>query len=346
MDFNKKILEWYALHGRTNLPWQNPRSPYRVWVSEIMLQQTQVQTVIPYFSKFMDSFPDIQTLANASADAVLAHWSGLGYYSRARNLHKTAQIIYNDYAGIWPRTISELLMLPGIGESTAAAILSQAFNLPTAILDANVKRVLSRYFKVDGEPQQSQVKQRLWQLARECMPSDNCADYTQAIMDFGATYCTSRSPCCEKCPVQEHCMAYQHQEVSLYPNKSIKKKVPLRHQQFLLLYNENRELFLERKPNSGLWGGLWCLPQLDVEQDINDYLQKTYQIQGENQQFLTQLKHSFSHFKLIITAFSIQVTIPDACLRESSGSWFSIDQLHQIGLAKPVSNIINIFLQS
>ena len=208
--FSLPLLEWFNCHGRKDLPWQHPRSAYRVWISEIMLQQTQVKTVIPYFNHFIAKFPDIQQLAHAYEDRVLAQWSGLGYYSRARNLHKTAKIICEKYKGEFPRELADLIALPGIGPSTAAAIASQAFNQATPILDGNVKRVLCRYFLIDGWPEHSSVKQKLWQLAKECMPTERCADYTQAIMDLGATRCTARNPDCANCPLQYTCLAKHH----------------------------------------------------------------------------------------------------------------------------------------
>ncbi|WP_019217249.1 A/G-specific adenine glycosylase [Legionella tunisiensis] len=219
-QFSNLLLAWFDLHGRKDLPWQHPRSAYRVWISEIMLQQTQVKTVIPYFNRFIDSFPDVWQLAKASEDQVLAHWSGLGYYSRARNLSQTAKIICEKYAGEFPLALVDLVALPGIGPSTAAAIASQAFNQPTAILDGNVKRVLCRYFLIEGWPEQSAIKQRLWQLANQCMPRQRCADYTQAIMDLGATCCTVRQPNCASCPIQKTCLANIHHKTAFYPQKN------------------------------------------------------------------------------------------------------------------------------
>lgn len=245
-QFNKPLLQWFALNGRKNLPWQIPRTAYRVWISEIMLQQTQVQTVIPYFERFMDKFPSIDDLGKAHDDEVLALWSGLGYYSRARNLHKTAQIILNEYQGIFPQDLTLLNELPGIGASTAGAILSQAFNMPTAILDANVKRVLTRFFAIKGYPEQTQVKKTLWALANSCMPQEHCADYTQAIMDLGATCCTTKKPNCFNCPLQDNCKALQDKEQHLYPTKKIKKPVPVQQQQFLVLCNAQGDIYLEK----------------------------------------------------------------------------------------------------
>jgi len=224
-NFTRPLLTWFGEHGRKDLPWQHPRSAYRVWISEIMLQQTQVKTVIPYFLRFLARFPDIKTLAQADEDDVLSCWSGLGYYSRARNLHKTALIIAENFKGQFPDDIKELVQLPGIGDSTAAAIASLAYNKPTAILDGNVKRVLSRYFQVRGLSQQSAVKQKLMTIANQCMSHDFCADYTQAIMDLGATCCTVKTPACTRCPLQTTCGAYKNNQVADYPEKKPKKNI-------------------------------------------------------------------------------------------------------------------------
>ncbi|KGP64137.1 DNA glycosylase [Legionella norrlandica] len=306
-QFSQLLLDWYDLHGRKDLPWQSPRTPYRVWVSEIMLQQTQVQTVIPYFNRFIEHFPEIALVARAEEDEVLSLWSGLGYYSRARNLHKTAQIINEQYHGLFPEDLDALVQLPGIGASTAAAILSQAFNKPTAILDGNVKRVLSRYFLVDGWPEQAQVKKKLWDLAYSCMPEERCADYTQAIMDLGATRCTNKNPDCLHCPLQKHCLAFQKNEQLLYPTKKIKKQRPIFSQQLLVLHNEEGQIYLEKRPPTGLWGGLWCFPALDSEACPSQYIELHYKLKGEKPELITKFKHSFSHFHLEITALSIKI---------------------------------------
>lgn len=222
-QFALPLLAWYQQHGRRDLPWQNPRTPYRVWLSEIMLQQTQVKTVIPYFIRFINRFPDIRSLAGAEEDDVLALWSGLGYYSRGRNLHKTARMICETHNGVIPDKVSELTRLPGIGESTAAAIASLAYNQRTPILDGNVKRVLSRFFLISDSLELTHVKQKLWKLADACMPSQQCADYTQAIMDLGATCCLARNPTCELCPLQQNCQAFLTKQVKNIPKKKRKK---------------------------------------------------------------------------------------------------------------------------
>lgn len=338
---SEPLLGWFDQYGRHDFPWKHPGSAYRIWISEIMLQQTQVQTVIPYFERFVHSFPDIQQLAGASEDQVLAHWSGLGYYSRARNIHKTAQIICSQYQGQFPDQLTDLLRLPGIGESTAAAIASQAFHQPTAILDGNVKRVLSRYFMVDGPPGQAAVKKRLWQLAQACMSQTRCADYTQAIMDLGATCCTLSRPRCDQCPLRTHCRAHAQQRVSDYPVKQVKPPRPTRQEQFLLLHSDDRRIYLERRASPGLWGGLWCLPNIEQSCDPLQHIQQQYGLNCLDARELMSIKHSFSHFHLRILARAFQVQPDD--MRNASGQWFALSELAGVGLAKPVNQIIRCF---
>ncbi|MBA2651614.1 MAG: A/G-specific adenine glycosylase [Tatlockia sp.] len=342
-QFSLPLLEWFDNHGRKDLPWQHPRSPYRVWISEIMLQQTQVKTVIPYFNQFMSKFANIEQLAQASEDNVLAQWSGLGYYSRARNLHKTAKIICEQYKGEFPSDLTNLIALPGIGPSTAAAITSLAFNQANPIMDGNVKRVLCRYFLIDGWPEQSAVKQKLWQLADQCMPRERCADYTQAIMDLGATCCKSKNPDCNSCPVQTHCLARQRDLASLYPHKKVKKKLAVKQQQFLLLYDNNNRIYLEKRPPTGIWGGLWCMPSIAMKDCPREYLANTYGFSCRDQQELLFIRHSFSHFHLEISSLALQTAINANRVAEHTGKWYEAKEIGELGLAKPISDIINHF---
>ena len=342
--FSLPLLTWYDTHGRKDLPWQHPRSAYRVWISEIMLQQTQVKTVIPYFDRFMSRFPDVHILALASEDDVLSHWSGLGYYSRARNIHKTAAIIHTDFQGEFPSDVAQLIKCPGIGPSTAAAIASLAFNKPTAILDGNVKRVLSRYFLISGIPQQAAVHQKLLKLANECMPDTRCADYTQAIMDLGATCCKSKNPHCIRCPLQTSCLAHKENDVENYPHKKPKKILPTKQQQFLLLHTSDNLIYLEKRPPTGLWGGLWCFPAIDSNENPTTYVSKTYMLQTHAVQQLMTIRHSFSHFHLHINALSMQISPTPYLIAESQGRWFASHELTELGLAKPVSDILKFFL--
>lgn len=340
-QFSQPLLQWFDVYGRKDLPWQLPRSPYRVWVSEIMLQQTQVQTVIPYFNRFIEQFPTVSDLAKASEDEVLSLWSGLGYYSRARNLHQTAKTIKEQYQGLFPEDLKSLIDLPGIGPSTAAAILSQAFNKPTAILDGNVKRVLSRFFLVKGWSEQALVKRRLWELADACMPDQRCADYTQAIMDMGATCCTTKKPDCFNCPLNNNCLAFKNNEQHLYPEKKIKKPVPTQQQQLLVLHNAQGLVYLEKRPPTGLWGGLWCLPGLDKDSCPLDFIQLNYALRGEPPKPLMAFKHRFSHFHIEINALSIKIKALANQTAESTGGWFTKEQLSSLGLARPTSLILS-----
>ncbi|MEE4245180.1 MAG: A/G-specific adenine glycosylase, partial [Kangiellaceae bacterium] len=239
-DFSQAVLEFYNAHGRKDLPWQIEKTHYRVWVSEVMLQQTQVATVIPYYQKFMTSFPSVKQLAAATVDDVLAHWSGLGYYSRARNLHKCAQTIMSDYGGIWPNNVDELEALPGIGRSTAGAIHSLATGQPATILDGNVKRVLCRVFGVEGWPGQTKVHKQLWQIADEMTPQSRVDEYNQAMMDLGATLCTRRNPGCTRCPLVDNCHAYATGSQHQLPNSKPKKIKPVKASHFLILRHGNQ----------------------------------------------------------------------------------------------------------
>lgn len=342
LQFSSELLKWYQQYGRKNLPWKVPKDPYRIWVSEIMLQQTQVQTVIAYFQRFIERLPTVYDLAQAPEDTILSLWSGLGYYSRARNLHRTAQIIVKHYEGQFPKELELLTQLPGIGPSTAAAILSQAFDLPTAILDANVKRVLARFFLIKGFPEQSQVKKTLWQYAQACMPQEHCAEYTQAIMDLGATCCTNKKPNCQECPVQKNCLAYKNEEQHLYPSKKIKKPVPTQQQQFLVLTNEKGAIYLEKRPPVGIWGGLWCLPALDLDHCPLAFILQNYELKGDAPKAITQFKHHFSHFHLEITALSIKTQSLSRQVADAKGAWFRKDELNELGLAKPTSVILDL----
>ncbi len=340
-QFTLPLLAWHDVHGRKNLPWKHPVDAYRIWLSEVMLQQTQVKTVIPYFLRFIERFADIGALAQAAEDDVLSLWSGLGYYSRGRNLHQTARIINTQYKGLFPEDIQTLVQLPGIGPSTAAAIASQAFNQPTAILDGNVKRVLSRYFMIGGVS--TQTTKVLWERAHQCMSQDRSADYTQAIMDLGATCCTAKNPQCAICPLKTTCLANLNGVVTDYPSKKPKKELPSKQQQFLLMHNQQGQIYLEKRPAKGLWGGLWCTPSIDLEIDPASFIQTTYSHHVLNIQPLMNIKHTFTHFKLYINALSIETNASQQATCEHQGRWFSHTETIKLGLAKPISDMIERF---
>ncbi|RMG28600.1 MAG: adenine DNA glycosylase [Gammaproteobacteria bacterium] len=302
--FAARLLAWYDRHGRHDLPWQHPRDPYRIWVAEIMLQQTRVETVIPYFERFLARFPDVQALAAASEDEVLGLWSGLGYYARARNLHRAARRIQEVHGGEMPRALEPLMALPGIGRSTAGAILAQAFDARHPILDGNVKRVLARHRAIDGWPGEAQVARRLWSLAEALTPRQRVADYTQAIMDLGATLCTRSRPGCTACPVQEDCRARASGDPLRWPQPRPRRVLPVRKTCFVLL-RRGEEVLLERRPSPGLWGGLWCFPQQPDPAAARAWLAAHLGLVGGR--MLPPFRHSFTHFRLEITPLLCEV---------------------------------------
>lgn len=336
--FTQTLLIWYGQHGRHDLPWQSPYSAYRVWISEIMLQQTQVKTVIPYFLRFIAHYPDIQVLAQAPLDDVLTLWSGLGYYSRARNLHRTAQLIVSDYQGEFPKDLLQLQALPGIGPSTAAAIASLAFEQPAAILDGNVKRVLSRYFRVSGHGRDYEVQ--LWELAHACMPTTQCRAYTQAIMDLGALCCTPKQPSCHSCPLNSQCQAFLAHEVAAYPQQKPKKTRPIRNEQFLLFYTEDQKIYLEQRALKGIWGGLWTFPSLSEDTHLTNHLQSHYAITAPIIQPFMTYKHQFTHFQLHISVLTILIEANP----NWPGTWFPSQDILGLGIPKPVRDMIEKFL--
>ena len=336
-SFAARLLTWFDEHGRKDLPWQRDITPYRVWISEIMLQQTQVQTVIPYFERFMGSFPDLNALADAPIDRVLEHWSGLGYYARARNLHKAAQIIRDEFSGEFPEGFDDVVALPGIGRSTAGAILSISKQQRHPILDGNVKRVLARHAVIDGWPGKTSVANSLWALADDYTPQERVADYTQAIMDLGATLCTRSSPECTACPVAGDCKARLADNVQEYPGRKPKKVKPLRATTMVIAVNDSA-VYLERRPPAGIWGGLWSLPEVD---DVNDWCRQTLDQDAGAIEARDTLRHSFSHYDLDIHPVVVHV---DAASRRVADSpdvaWYEPDEEPPGGMAAPVQQII------
>lgn len=342
-SFSEKILEWFDVHGRKGLPWQQDINPYRVWVSEIMLQQTQVKTVIPYFERFMQSFPNVKNLADAEQDEVLKHWSGLGYYARARNMHVAAKMIRDDFNGEFPKNIESIQTLKGIGRSTGAAILSIANNQPEPILDGNVKRVLSRVFAVEGWSGKSHVLKKLWLLAEETTPNKRNADYTQAIMDLGATLCTRNKPHCEDCPLSSDCIANADNTQTDFPAKKPKKVIPEKQTILLIIKNQDQHVMMLKRPPLGIWGGLWCFPQFDTEKDASEWLQNYGNDSISSSSKMPLLSHTFSHFKLHIQPLIISLKSPinSSVMENHETLWYNIRTEFDGGLAAPVTTLLN-----
>jgi A/G-specific adenine glycosylase len=373
-SFSSRLIAWQRQHGRHDLPWQSA-SAYPVWLSEIMLQQTQVATVIPYYQRFIASFPTIAALAAASEEQVLAHWSGLGYYARGRNLHATAQLIVEKYHGEFPRQFEQILELPGIGRSTAAAICALAYHERRAILDGNVKRVLARYCGISGSPSQKAVEAQFWQQAEALLPppcrrrvgegvetlptstpilafplkggrdvlvagiNNDIATYTQALMDLGATLCTRSKPKCDECPVRSDCMALQSGRVRELPTPRPRKAVPERHSTFLLLMHGN-DILLEKRPGSGIWGGLWCPPQLDDGLgEVANYLQRSGMKVSERIE-LAEFTHTFTHFKLHITPVLLRVAHKPQRVQQPGSVWLDVEEALQAAIPTPVRSML------
>ena len=340
-NFAEELLDWFQSHGRHDLPWQQEKTAYRVWLSEIMLQQTQVATVIPYFHRFLERFVSIESLAAADIDEVLQLWQGLGYYARARNLHRAAQIIRDQHAGEFPHELDAVLALPGIGRSTAAAILTFACDQSWPILDGNVKRVLARCFQVEGWYGQTATMKRLWQLSEALTPARRTADYNQAMMDLGATVCLKSSPGCEACPLTRHCQSYRQQTQDRYPQKKPRNKKPHK-QTLMLLHRCDDKVLLYRRPPIGIWGGLWSLPEVDKESDIEIWQRKKLSIHAPPLSISENLiRHQFTHFSLDISVAHIDLEyIPDM-VSEGNLEFVPLKQLKDFGLPTPVRNILN-----
>lgn len=329
--FSQRVLKWFDLHGRKDLPWQEDINAYRVWISEIMLQQTQVKTVIPYYQNFMQRFPDIQTLANAAQDDVLHYWSGLGYYSRARNLHKTAQQVCEQFNGELPASVEQLVTLPGIGRSTAGAIAAIAFGQHCSILDGNVKRVLARHFAVEGWPGQSKVADSLWDYAEAHTPKKRVAGYTQAMMDLGATLCTRSKPDCPNCPLKQSCLAFAADEVKLYPGKKPKKTIPVRSTAMHIVVNPQGQVLLQKRPPTGIWASLWSLPE--GEFTVDNFTK------GKATSWPV-IRHSFSHFHLDITPIQYKSNAASAVMEPDQWLWYDLNKPAEVGIAAPVTKIL------
>jgi A/G-specific adenine glycosylase len=342
-SFSQAVLNWYEQFGRKTLPWQIEKTPYKVWLSEIMLQQTQVTTVIPYFERFMDRFPTVEDLANAEQDEVLHLWTGLGYYARARNLHKAAKIVVEQYQGLFPTNIDDVIALPGIGRSTAGAVLSLSLKQPHAILDGNVKRTLSRCFAVEGWPGKKPVENRLWEIAELHTPKRDVEKYNQAMMDMGAMVCTRSRPKCEICPVNTLCAAKAEDRQADFPGKKPKKVKPEKETWFAIFHHEG-EVWLEQRPQSGIWGGLWCFPEQDNPELDSQFERLGIEMDHQviSQQQLIAFRHTFSHYHLDIVPILINITQKPSVLMEANGGlWYNLAQPKRVGLAAPVQKLLD-----
>ncbi|MEN4902157.1 A/G-specific adenine glycosylase [Luteimonas sp. TWI1437] len=345
-SYAARLLAWFDVHGRHDLPWQHPRTPYRVWLSEIMLQQTQVRVVIPYFERFVAALPDVRALAAAPRDDVLALWSGLGYYARARNLQAAAQTCVERHDGELPRDFDALLALPGIGRSTAAAILSQAWGDRFAILDGNVKRVLARHHSVSGWPGLPKVEKTLWAIADTLLPQARMADYTQAQMDFGATLCTRHSPACLLCPVNDDCVAFAQGRVEELPTPKPTKTLPEREATVLLLEDRDGRVLLHRRPPTGVWAALWSLPQgedadaalawLDAHApDVIDAGDR------DAPRRLQTVQHGFTHYRLQLHPLHWAGLAPRRAVRDNDDlRWVARDELATLGIPAPIRTLL------
>ncbi len=343
--FATRLLTWFDHHGRHDLPWQHPRSPYRVWLSEIMLQQTQVSTVIPYFLRFLEHFPTLPDLAAASNDAVMAQWAGLGYYARARNLHAAAKLCVELHDGDLPRDFDALLALPGIGRSTAGAILSQAWNERAAILDGNVKRVLTRYHGIAGYPGTPAIEKQLWALAishAQHPPITRLADYTQAQMDFGATLCTRANPACVLCPLQDDCVARRDGLTEALPTPKPGKILPEREAVALLLQNAQGELLLNRRPPVGIWASLWTLPQADTDSAMRTWFAREIEGDYDAAETMPVIIHTFSHYRLHLQPLRLRkVALRDAVRDNDALRWVPRAGLSALGLPAPIRKLLD-----
>ncbi len=339
--FAARLLAWFAVHGRKHLPWQTNPTPYRVWISEVMLQQTQVTAVVPYFERFLARFPDLATLASAPPDEVLHLWTGLGYYARARNLQACARLLVQRHGGQFPSEIAAVLALPGIGRSTAAAILALSRGQRHAILDGNVKRVLARVFAIAGDPTSAQVLAQLWRLAEVCTPPTAVADYTQAIMDLGATVCTRTRPACTACPLPDLCVAAREGRQHELPTRRLKRFRPARQAVLLLAEAEidaGRAILLERRPSSGIWGGLWSPPQFADEGAALAWAEQTLDVVGRTDP-LPAIEHAFTHFDLRLQPLRVVCRRHSHVADEEHRLWYRLDAPPRVGLPQPIHRL-------
>ncbi len=343
-SFSNRVINWYDKFGRKTLPWQLDKTPYKVWISEVMLQQTQVTTVIPYFNKFMDSFPDVILLANAPQDEVLHHWTGLGYYARARNLHKAAQTIRDQFNGTFPDDFDDVIALSGIGRSTAGAVLSLACGKHFAILDGNVKRVLARHSAIEGWPGKKPIENQLWELAEQLTPEANIKKYNQAMMDIGSAICTRSKPKCNECPIAVDCKAQLQGRQTDFPGKKPKIDKPVRQAHFLIMLDQQKVL-LKQRPSEGIWGGLWCFPEFSTHDELQMHIQ-SHRLTKVKQQPLSGFRHTFSHFHLDVSATLVDLNSFENQVMEAtntnnySGLWYNLITPEKVGLAAATERVL------
>jgi A/G-specific adenine glycosylase len=336
VSFATRIIQWQHSYGRHELPWQNTRDPYRIWASEIMLQQTQVSAVIPYYQRFIARFPDVQTLAAADEEDVLTYWSGLGYYARGRNLHQAGRLIVERHAGVFPREFEAVLALPGVGRSTAAAICVFAFGQRRAILDGNVRRVLARHAGIGGYPGDKRVQDQLWQHAESVLPDSGVEAYTQGLMDLGAGPCSRINPDCAACPVDESCIARRDGLTAQLPGPRPTRTLPQRETHMLILMSRG-EVLLEKRPASGIWGGLWSFPE--AAEDRIEAAALRYGARPDRLRRLTLVDHAFTHFKLRIRPVLAQVADPPG-IREPGLLWLTVEDALGAAVPAPVKRIL------
>lgn len=341
-NFSERLLDWFDEHGRKDLPWQTDSDPYKIWLSEVMLQQTQVITVIPYFHRFLERFPTVQELANADQDEVLHLWSGLGYYARGRNLHAAAQTIVDEFSAVFPSNQIDLESLKGVGRSTAGAIRAQAFEQKAPILDGNVKRVLSRLDGLMEWPGSKVAETKLWALSEQLLPEQRMRDYTQAIMDLGATICTRSKPSCLACPFSGDCITNKESLQADIPVRKPKKKKPTREKIFLVLVNKAGELLLQKRPSTGIWGGLWSFIETDNEGLDIELMKRAGKNSDQSGEWLEPGSHVFSHFQLNYRPFLIEIENKQGAQINEQDEliWYSNALSSQIGLAAPVSKLL------
>ena len=339
-NFSELVLNWFDESGRKDLPWQINPTPYRVWISEIMLQQTQVNTATPYYLRFMDSFPDIYSLSSASTDRVMHHWSGLGYYARARNLHKTSKIVQEEYNGMIPLDFDRLVELPGIGKSTAGAILSLSDNQRQPILDGNVKRVLARFHAIEGWPGIKKIENKLWHFAEQHLPKKRMADYTQAMMDLGATICTRSKPNCMDCPLKKKCEAKHMNQQDQFPTRKPAKVKP-HHRLNLVLLRKKNKILLEKRPDYGIWGGLSSLPELKNNSPIDGWIKKRLETAPETISEMNPVRHAFSHYTMDICPVEVRIDSSSCKLDLNENEfWYELNHPEEVGMASPVKKLL------